>query len=74
MMEFKPGNGYSPSGYASPKKNQKTKMFGAFIFLIGIFGLTAVVFGWWSILIDAIILAFLSWSGRQFNKEKGLDT
>lgn len=70
MMEFKPRNGYTPGGFTDPKKKN---LFGAFLFLIGIFGLMAVVFGWWSILLDAGIVIFLLITGRQYNKEKGLD-
>lgn len=73
MMEFKPGDGFSSSGYTDPKKTERRKLVSAALFLLGIFGMAAMVFGWWSILVDAAILAYLSWIGKRNNKNKALD-
>lgn len=71
MMEYKPGKGYSAGGYNDPKKTSRNKKaLGALIFLIGVFSLTAIVFGWWSILVDAGILSYLTWISKKFGKKK----
>lgn len=71
MMEYKPGKGYSEGGYTDPKKtSQNKKALSALIFLVGVFSLTAIVFGWWSILVDAGILSYLTWISKKFGKKK----
>ena len=64
MMEYKPGGGYSGKGYTSPKKQAQKALLLIVGFLAGIFGLAALVFGWWSILLDFGIIAYLMWIGK----------
>lgn len=70
MMEFKPRNGFNSGGYTDPKKTKNKNLIGAVIFLIGLFSLTALAFGWWSILVDAGIIGYFSWFGPKSDKQK----
>ena len=72
MMEFKPRNGFNSGGYTDPKKTKRKNLLGSFIVVAGFFSITAIAFGWWSILLDAICI-YLVVLGNRINKKKGLD-
>lgn len=65
MMGYKPGDGYNGRGYIDPKKRARIIMILLVVFFIGLFWLTAIVLGWWSILLDIGIIVFVTWLGKE---------
>ena len=63
-MEFKPGNGFNANGYIDPKKRAKMVLVLIILFLGGVFTLTAMVYSWWSIIVDIGIILYLILMGR----------
>ena len=70
MMQFKPGGGYTPKGHFNPKKQIMLTLASAILFFGSLFVLTALVFGWWSILVDACIIGFLQQWGKSIKKNR----
>jgi len=64
LLEFKPGRGYNGKRFIDPKKRAKQAGLLLILFLSGIFILTTLAFGWWSILVDVGILVLLIWLGK----------
>ena len=64
-MEYKSGEGYNGKGYIDPKKRTKTIMILLVALFTGLFWLTAMVLGWWSILLDIGIIVFIIRLGKE---------
>ncbi len=65
MMEYKPGGGYNGDGFNHKRaKKLPSKLLlvlnGLFglLFYVSLFILTAMIFGWWSILVDIALVSF----------------
>lgn len=72
MLEFKPNNGYDGGGFNHRKteKAPRLRMLvvrNLVIYAI-IFTISALLFGWWSILVDISIVGFFAWLGLTLEK------
>ncbi len=73
MMEYKPGNGYSGDGFNHKRVRTPSLKLRLIIRVVlfygGLFVLTAMIFGWWSIVVDIALMSFFVFLSNSVDKK-----
>jgi len=73
MLEYRPNDGYNGDGFNHRKTKKaarlRLRVVRNIVIYAILFTITAMLFGWWSILADISIIGFFIWLGLALDKQ-----